>query len=963
MRRRWAALLLVLAIAGTALLVRGLLSRSDEDAHTNRAGPQLEPTKKNGSTTLPNSLRHRDGFAEVLESDEADASGALLREPEHYWFGVAEDARTRAGEEGATVRIEQVGEDRLWPGSQTRARGVFVLAVPEDLEDGRNLRLVIETHDGRLGLRSIRLPKERSTDVGRILLRSVESLKGRCLTTRGDAIGGATLQLRAFGELRVDPGPVASTVVDKHGYFEFKRVPRGLYVLEGRIPKGAVILHAPVEVPHPGLLLVRPIPSADLTVSVRNSLGHAVSQVNVTVAIQGASAKLDPLGPAQILAPVSATTDSNGMAELGHLPAGRYRIRVRQGHDAYDFRVVHTGGEVHPTVVTIPADPRIRIRCFYENGDVAARVKLTLATPTGPDRAVTTEAGVITVNRGEPPTAHIIASDAAGEYEGMVAVGHEHLLEGQVNAELTLKPVAVEDGPGKEAKRMVPRFAIVKTPDGLPVRGARVIGGGKTVRTDKEGRAALGELPDDAEMRLVRYDLASGFPSSGKLGGISTYEFVWNRGREVRVLVTDSALGFRLDRGVRIGAQNRAWKMVAPGEHVAFWDADTAAPDTRLVIRARGYQPLELEAPPAGVEPIAYTAGLIREGDGDTGTLVLRVRKSGLPIVGARLQGNVTEGAGNAVGRTELVAITADSGSVILRGLATGRWWIKADAEFDGMGWGDIVIAPGLQEMSVELRRAPAHHGLVRDDRKRAVEGAEVTVRGVRGRVARTRRDGSFVLNHRRKTGNTIRLRASKAGYTTAYVDWVFRKGNWDRKPLVLRPTVTLGLSVRWSKGASGDIPGDLRFELTRTIGKRSEPIDTDVRIVGGRLVAHHVPQGHLRLEQIAGSAWVPTRVIIIDRSGRARRPTLTLYRGTTVRGRVTRAGKPSGWTMVSVRTQGHAPRIARADKNGFFEIRGIPPGRVAIEAHGQLPASRNRNANLLARSGETLDVVVDSEG
>jgi len=956
MRRRWTILALVGAVIATAVFVSRTMDPREGRSHVERRAIPAK-TDGSGSDDHPSILRTRNGYADVVE--HAEERGATLREPDRYWFGVAIDERTREGEEGAAVRVESPQQEQPWPGSRTLERGVFVLAAPSDMNDPGDLRLRIEAADGRLGMRSVRVPQKQSTDVGRIVLRSAETMRGRCVDLRGDPIAAANLTLRMFGELKLQPGALTTAVSDDHGYFEFERVPFGMYALEGRAPDGSIMLVAPLAVPQDDLLIVRPVPTAPFSVFVRDSVGQPVSHGSVSAALHGAPAEFDPLGPQLLMSPAHATSDERGLAHLGHLPAGRYVVRVQIENNAFDFRSIHTGREKRPPLLTVPADPRIYVRCVFEDNKVAAAVKLTLDTPTGTERVVTSDAGIFAVNRGLPPVAQISASGARDGWRGSVSVNHDAIVEGQVAATLILSPAVA---PGKETPRRVPRFALVTTPDGLPVRGARVKAGGKTSRTNDEGRASLGELSDDSVVHLVRRDLASGFPSSGKLGGLTTCKFVWHRGTEVRLSITDAAFGFRLDRGVRISEQPGAWKRVAPGKYVGLWDANTASPQAKMVVRARGYAPFELEPPALGAGAVERDVALVRAGAGKTGTLVLHVRRGGAKVLGARIRGNRTDPALQEGGRVRLVALSADRGRVILHDLAVGRWRFDVDADFDGSGYRIIAITPGKQELTLELSRAPAHRGIVVDPRGNPVDGAEVTVRDDQpGRVARTRADGMFVLNQPRSSGGTIRLQVKKTGYSTAYVDWYRRKGRWYRDKIVLRTTARLELPIWWGPGGSGAHPDDLRFRLVRVVGKSVEPVDVAVHVMNHRVVVEHAPRTRVQLIQLGGSAYAHTKPFDVGSGHTIRDPAVALLRGVTVQGSVRSKQSRRAFKLIRVRPAGSEPRTVQTDRDGKFVIRGLRPGTIQVEMNGQTAASRNRNKALRGKDGETLTVVIDA--
>jgi len=939
MGRKWIAVLaLVGAMAGVGWMAHSLL-QEETGRSTRRMGGATKASET--TDTQPDvhegTLVVRDGFAEVVEPSVTPSMEPGAR----YWYGVAIDARTRLGAAAVPIVVESIDGPRTWPGGHTQHNGMFVIRVPEELEGGTPLRLTFTTHDGRLGMRAIKAPSNPSLAVGRVLLKGIEQLRGRCVSQRGDAVANAHVSLRAIGELVVDPNVVAQADCDEHGYFEIKRLPRGLYVLEGRGQFGHSIFYkAPVAIPHPELLVVREAVAQDLDVVVRNSLGQWIAGAAVHLRLDGQAARIEPLGPQHVLAPKTAVTDDLGRAHFGQQLLGHYIIDIVVGQDTFRFESDYAGNRQH--VCTVPVDPRVVLQFTDRHGVPAANVALRFERDDRSMGVKTDGDGIVRMARGHPPRFSATATTLDGTRAGSVGIRHDRIVEGQVAAIVVLKPPQGTHEEQETPRATMPRFAVVHTVDGLPVRGARFSGG---ARSGEDGRAALGDMTADASIVLLRNDLASGHPSSGQLGSLEQANFIWRTGEVVTISVTDASYGFPLDRDVRIGITQDAWKRIGPGRFQALWDFDGVWPrDATLFVSAPGYAPLELPLPTRAKE---LEAALLPAGEAETATLVLRMAKRNRPAVGVRVRGYSQESAVRP-GRGEFVAVSAEEGRLVLTGLRRGRWLLTADAGFDGWSRNHKVLAAGRQELTINLTHSPTHVGFVRDERGRPVARAEIQAIKPHEGFARSRADGSFALNIPHRRARVLDLEVTKAGYSPTTFEWKRKRGQPERPVIRLERKASLELPFKWAEGGGGPIPRDLRFKFFL----HGERVASNFSIQNGVLHVNHVPRGDIVIVQVAGSAHVPTFTV------KDRKQSVRIVPGVRVVGRVHGFGEKSG-VLVSVRSRGSLPRTVRTDKDGRFELRGLAPGRIDIEMDGQEPRSRKRNRGLRAGSGDTLEVEV----
>ena len=963
LRRRWTTLL---AAVGAVLLVAWMArTLIEEDARRSVRRPASTEHIDQPQESESGVLRLGDGYVEVIERDDSETTAAET--PARFWYGLVVDARTRHGEQDVAITIEGVDESRSWPAGQSLERGVFAVRVPAEVDDAAMLRLAFTAYDGRMALRAVPVPSGPSHNVGRVILRGIEKLRGRCLTRPGRPVSGVLLSLRAFGELHVRQQQVVTMKTDKHGYFDLPRAPRGMYVLEGRAPDGALYLEAPVTLPHDGVLVMYERPTSALAVIVRDSVGRAVEGAQVTATLGGANAEKDPLGWQHLLSPVSVTTDEHGRANVIGLPQGIYRVRVGVGTDGYDFAVGHSAVSQRPALLTIPVDGRVVVRCLTSDGEPNVRRSLLLATPVGPVQVVTDDDGLVRLDRGQPPSFVLRAHTTDGTLAGKLTLAHWNIVEGQVSVSLVLhrqKRPAVER---RDPARRVERVATVRTRRGLPVRDARLlVAGSRTVRTDKRGYAELGKVGIGGRVRLERRDLASGHPKSGELGTEHLVEFIWNEGLDVTLEVTDAQFGFPVDDDVRIGINESAWVRLGQGRFRARWDPHSLDPaDAMIVVRAPGYEPLELEPPRSDGPPVVLHARLVRPGYGETATLDLRVVRGRSSAVGARVRGYWLDKTPDVIGRAQFVALAAEGGRLVLRGLRPGNWSLRADAGFDGWGRERRQLAPGPQSLTLVLRHAPTHIGYVEDGSKRPVEGAVVTVVGPADQTpARTRRDGAFALNLARSPGSRFTVFATRAGYSPGLETWKWKLGRWDRPPIQLTPRAALRLPIKWRDKNAQTIPGDLRFVVTGAEASDGTPILATAYVKDDHLVVDGFPAGRIRIVQQAGSAYArPLEFIVkhpLPDQVPLDRPVIQLEAGVTVYGVVREQRASGARLLVSIRSTDGPPRTVFTDSKGSFVLHGVPPGDLSIEIDGQTAASRKRNLGVPGKNGERVDVAID---
>ena len=329
MKARW--IILLLAALGAAIGV--LLLQSEAGTHQQRARVGAEgDEKRRETTTLP------EEGGDAVESGEQDAAaGSASDSNEQVWYGLAIDRRTATGEPNARVRIEGHPSAMIWEGGYTLEGGIFVVPVPTDVPAQDRLRIVVETSDERIGMLGVTLPTLRATDVGRIYLRSRETLAGRCVGKGQVPVSSVSLALRPYGELKPHAHAIAATQADDTGHFEFKNIPRGLYALTGRGPSGELFVETGVVVPHFKPLITQARQAEPLQITVRNTMNEPIPSAKFVARLRGPKAHREPLSEHLVVQAIHATTDAEGEALTPPALPGRY-----------DAQLLHPEGKVLP---------------------------------------------------------------------------------------------------------------------------------------------------------------------------------------------------------------------------------------------------------------------------------------------------------------------------------------------------------------------------------------------------------------------------------------------------------------------------------------------------------------------------------------------------------------------------------------------------------------------------------------
>ena len=556
---------------------------------------------------------------------------------------------------------------------------------------------------------------------------------------------------------------------------------------------------------------------------------------------------------------------------------------------------------------------------------------------------VTTDAdGIVALPRGSPPVFRVGARYDLLRLVGQGELKHNRIKEGQISLTVKMRrvgPAPQGGGQGQVGGRE--RRVCVTYPDGRPVVGARVHGGIKIVRTGEDGWADVGFVSENGILRLERPDLASGFPRSLILADLARVFFHWNAGQLVRIKITDRRFGFPVDSNVSIGILPTAWKRVAPGVFEGLWDFENTADDALITIEAEGYEPVILE-PPHSIGPtVVHEVAMRRPGITGSRLVILEVLKNGVGVPGALVDARlIGKHDPNKPGRGQVLALSKDSGMVILRDLQEGPWRVRADGGWRGWGETRFNVSNGRAEARLPLTRPPSITGKVFERGGRALAGARVIVEG--SRIARSRRDGRFAINRSGRPARTIEFRTSKPGYGDSKTTWMMVQGLYKKRPLSLYPVRRFAVPMKWEDAGGDPIPQDLVCRLSD--GTTSVLEENEFAFYTSRK-----PRGWL--SQLHGSAVVQVG------SRRNKRWTVRLQRGARIEGTVQGAG---AGVLVSALVRRGRTMVTRTDERGHFVIKGVPSGNVSVEVLGQTPESRVRNANLMAIDRTVLPVEVE---
>ncbi|MHC4407624.1 MAG: hypothetical protein ACYS0F_01325, partial [Planctomycetota bacterium] len=475
MKARW--VILLLAALGGAIGVLFLQNEVATHQQRERVGAEGDEKRHETATLIEEGGR-------AVDSGKQDAeAGTAPESNEQVWYGLAIDRRTATGEPNARVRVEGHPSAMIWEGGYSLEGGIFVVPVPTDVPAKDRLRIVVETSDERIGMLGVTRPTLRATDVGRIYLRSRETLTGRCVGRGQVPIGSVKLTLRPYGELKPHQHAIASAQTDDAGYFEFRNIPRGLYALTGRGPEGELFVETGVVVPRFKPLITQARATEPFRFTVRNTMNEPIPTASVVARLRGPEAKREPLSEHLVLPALHATTDTEGEALTQPALPGRYDVQLLHLGIRYDFTIARS-----PARLIIPTDPRVLVR-FTRDERPLKNVKLV----TAQGRVTTDADGIVALPRGSPPEFRVGARQDLLRLVGQGSLKHARIKEGQISLTVKMRREApVPDGGGQAPSGGRERRVCVTYPDGKPVEGARIHGGIKIVRTCEDGWADVG---------------------------------------------------------------------------------------------------------------------------------------------------------------------------------------------------------------------------------------------------------------------------------------------------------------------------------------------------------------------------------------------------------------------------------------------------------------------------------------
>ena len=960
--------LLFLVVAAGVLGLVALLwnaTFTDDAGHQRQAATHAEDDAGARDAPAKGELTVEKGVARAPDFDDLKAGSSR-----RVWYGRAIDGASD-GVAGAHIVVEEIEGERVWAQPPTREGGFFIAIVEEDLQ--APVRIVVTTSSA-VGMKVARLDPEEAVHVGNIRLRGGHPLAGRTLLSRDRPAADVRLTLRQFGELRLTNAAVAATTSDEEGFFEFKQVPAGMFALEGTGPAGHRFLRVPVVVPREGVTLFA-MRASDFSFVVRNTLNEPVPEALVRVKPVGPPADKEPLGRAAIMQALTAVTDARGHGVIQQLPPGVYAVDVVVKSAVFEFRHQHhfiPRQPMRPRVFRVATDLTLALLFIA----APARSRPTIEVPlretsvtldlVGGDvettmRVRTDRDGVVYVPRLAATTLRVGAKATKVHREGVAFLSSVSLIhEGPFPSTILMRPY---NPLGKEQPKRKKRTGRVVTPGGLPVKDAMLYlywsGKGRPKRkTNSKGVAEVGEAPDEAAMRLFRPDLASGDPESPALGGKELVEFVWKRGRKLRVEVRDARHGFPLSGGVRIWPRPKAWTRVGPGAFTSHWDDDA---DVGIEVDVSGYDTFKTTVGAAS----EYTAEMVPAG-ADLERLRIEVMTNNKPRPGVWVSGYtlvIGPASNRQEGRTAFTALTGAGGRVDVANLKPGAWVIQVDAGPAGGKRYELYLARGANPLTLQCDLDHSVRGRISTRRGRRLANVLVlpNANGLNMLAVRTDRRGNFVLNFPGLDGQTYGFKASLSGYTSKSFDVVAKK---NPKPVtvVLTPQAGVDMRLMWADQRSRPIPDDIEMRIHALPKDRTryEFVGT-ARVVSGRLRALNLPAGRkLAFSHLRGGAWIK-RFIVELQPGQILRHGVSVHSGGVVEGTVVRGGKAAANVVVFLKRRYRVSRPARTNAKGEFSVRGLVDGTYAVHVRGQTEASRKTNERLLVKSRRvTTGVIVE---
>jgi len=935
------------------------------------ADPGVEHAPAPGAAPAAPALRVEGGVAHAPDF-QADPPGDATKSPPekdhagaaHLFVGRAVFAGTDEPVAGAAVVLERVGGADAWAQPETDARGRFRAHRPAGASGA--LRVVVRGPRGAAGVVPAQAgpnPPSPVTDLGVVRVGGAEVLSGFVYAASGAPAAGRDVRAFRFAADRLLDGAVARATSDERGWFEMEDLPLGVYLLRSTGDEGRRHLRFPVVVPRADPIELRPMESARLALVVRDSAGRPSGAAKVEAWPVRPPGEF-PLDRAHYLQPWFAETDARGRAELPFLPLARWTLRVTLVDGApFEFahdhrrraeRTLRVATRTPLTFAFLKAKPprrpvplpNTKLRLEFEGRNAVAHYDASRSL------TITTDAQALFTLPRIGARAQVVRAVWAGENrEGVSTIDLRETLETARPHPVILlpRPPGAPPLPGAPALRTNPpprerRTVTVRTPEGLPVKGAFVYAEGDErarVATDAEGIAVV-QPRAGGRVFLYRPDLASGDPAT------DGDALVWRAGRPVAVEVRDGDGGFPLP-GARVGPRPRAWRRTGPATFATRWGVS----DEPLTATARGYGTWRAPVPPEGG---ALVAELHPPPEPPAATLLVEVVRDNRPAPAAVVRG--TWDSGNEEGRAAFTALTGPAGRALVRDLREGVWTIAGATADGASGRTQPRLARGLNPVALPLDLNRALEGVVRDRERRPVAGAAVRAHdpGAKGSVARTYTgaDGTFVLRvaaPERPLAVTVRAPGFAPASRTVAPRALDRTVSFR-----LFETAALDLPVRWEDGGRDPLPDDTTIEV-RVRPRRRRPWKLLGRypVRDGRLAVPGVPPGRVRWSGTLvrpGAAWVGP--------GRTRTsPTVLVRRGGVVRGRVVRDRK--GVPHETVHLVGRTTTAAAVtDGHGAFEFARVPPGAYALVHPYQHPDSARANRRVNVAPGAPEELLVE---
>ena len=612
----------IVLLVALACCVYVLLSATTEENRLRSPTHELPKTAKPTSAVASHDssgLRVVGGVAHAPSPDDA----APITKPvdqdapfKHTWYGFAASAATRHKIAGASVRLEPAvsSEARRWDQPPTDEHGRIVARAP-DLENPFRLldpRLVVTSADDEIAIVPLDgyLVGESggSTFLGTIYLHGGGTLEGQVRVRDPMALKNGFVVVQRFGELRVAPGFLDVVTPDGNGDFVFERLPFGSYVVKAALQDGQQLVAAPVVVPQDKPLVLRPLPSAPLTVLVKDTAGE-VALVLVKLRARTRRPQLEPLALENLLEWFEADADDDERHLIPYLPLGDYLVVVWSDF-IFEFPYTHRRKETLrltiPTITELPVrfvlagSPReflrnTRVRVALEGRSLSEKA------PKETSLSVTTDGnGVAWIPRIGAESIELTAT--APGLRGAAQIAVKNHREGQMAATVRMSPTGAGPvGKGVKQEKLVgfERRVLVVTPDGLPVQGAELyvvsdservsVAAGERKKTNAQGLAFFGPAISTDRVHLRRPDLASGDLRSDEFGSVAVLTMTWIPGFRVVVKVTDAEFGFPIDKGVGLGPRRKAWKQTDFGVFETRWDPGAEKYD--VAVSAEGFAP------------------------------------------------------------------------------------------------------------------------------------------------------------------------------------------------------------------------------------------------------------------------------------------------------------------------------------------------------------------------------------